>query len=64
MWYENGTAWRRAVVESKIKYTRPPWAQYNKYPFLEPAVDFVSTFLLERPEFDFLRDYRGYFTTA
>jgi hypothetical protein len=40
------------------------WAKYDKYPFLEPDVDFVSTFLLERPECDFLKDYRSYNITA
>jgi hypothetical protein len=64
MWYENGNAWRNAVVDSKIKYSKPVWAKYDKYPFLEPGLDFVSIFLLERPECDFLRDYRGYLTTA
>ena len=64
MWYENGTAWHKSVMESKKKYTAPSWAKYKKYPFLEPGEDFVSIFLLERPECDFLRDYRGYLTTA
>jgi hypothetical protein len=64
MWYENGNAWRKAVVESARKYTQPAWAKYDQYPFLEPGVDFVSIFILERPECDFLRDYRGYLTTA
>jgi hypothetical protein len=64
LWYENGTAWRRAIEESSVKYTKPAWAKYGKYPFLEPGVDFVSIFLLERPDMDFLRDYRGYLTTA
>jgi hypothetical protein len=64
MWYENGNAWRKAVLESKYKYTKPAWAKCDQYPYLEPGVDFVSIFLLERPECDFLRDYRGYLTTA
>jgi hypothetical protein len=64
LWYENGSAWRQAVVTSKRNYTRPPWAKYDKYPFLEPGADFVSTFLLERPECDFLKDYHGYRVTA
>lgn len=64
LWYENHSAWRKAVVESAPTYTPPEWAQHDQYPFLEPDVDFVSTFLLERPECDFLRDYRGYHVTA
>lgn len=64
LWYEHHDAWRKAVVISPQKYTKPPWANYEKYPFLRPGFDFVSTFLLERPECDFLRDYRGYMVTA
>jgi hypothetical protein len=64
LWYENSSAWHKAVVESARKYTKPSWAKHTRYPFLEPGVDFVSTFLLERPECDFLNDYRGYRVTA
>lgn len=64
LWYENSSAWRKAVIESPPKYTPPPWAKYTQYPFLQPDKDFVSTFLLERPECDFLKDYRGYNLTA
>jgi hypothetical protein len=64
LWYENHTAWRRAVLESPPVYTRPDWALRDTYPFLEPDADFVSTFLLERPECNFLRDYKGYNVTA
>lgn len=64
LWYENHSAWRKAVLESPPEYTAPPWASASTYPFLQPGPDFVSTFLLERPECDFLRDYRGYNVTA
>lgn len=64
LWYENHSAWRKNVIESPPEYTPPEWARYDRYPFLEPDKDFVSTFLLERPECDFLRDYRGYNVTA
>lgn len=64
LWYENHDAWRKSVIDSPPRYTKPSWAKYDKYPFFEPKVDFVSTFLLERPECDFLRDYRGYMVTA
>jgi hypothetical protein len=60
-WYENFDGWRKSVIDSPPKYTRPAWAKYDEYPFLEPYVDFVSTFILERPE-NFLRDYNGYIT--
>ena len=64
LWYENHSAWRKAVLENPPDYTRPSWCKYDRFPFLEPDVDFVSTFLLERPECDFLKDYRGYNLTA
>jgi len=64
LWYENHSAWRKAVIESPPKYTKPEWTTIDHYPFLEPDVDFISTFILERPECDFLRDYRGYNVTA
>ncbi len=59
-WYENFDGWRKSVIDSPPKYTKPPWAKYDKYPFLHPYVDFLSTFLLERPTDDFLRDWRSY----
>jgi len=55
-WYENFDGWKKSVIESPPDYTPPPWAKYPKYPFLEPYVDFCSTFLLEYPTNDFLRD--------
>lgn len=59
-WYENFDGWRKAVIESPPEYTKPPWAKYDKCPFLEPFVDFCSTFLLESPTNDWLRDLRPY----
>jgi hypothetical protein len=59
-WYENFDAWKKAVIDSPPAYTKPPWAKYDKYPFLEPFVDFCSTFLLETPTNDWLRDTRPY----
>lgn len=64
LWYENHSVWQHSVVDSPLKYTPPSWAQWGHYPFLQPDVDFVSTFLLERPECNFLRDYKGYNVTA
>jgi hypothetical protein len=61
LWYENFDGWHKSVIDSPPKYTKPPWAKYDEYPFLEPGVDFWSTFILERPDDDFLSDYwRGY----
>ena len=58
MWYEDLNDWRKALVESPPRYTRPSWATNNEYPFVKPAVEFVSTFVGETPEIDFLKDCR------
>ena len=60
LWYENFDDWHESVVNSPPEYTKPSWAKYEIYPFFEPYVDFVSTFILERPNDEFLRDSRGY----
>lgn len=59
-WYENYNEWQKSVINSPPKYTAPRWAKNKKYPFLAPYTDFLSTFILERPTDDFLRDWRSY----
>lgn len=59
-WYENFADWRSSVLEIPPAYTAPEWASHPGFPFLKPDVDFVSTFLLERPTDEFLRDARSY----
>ena len=55
------------MVEEPPEYTAPEWATDDffkdgnaAYPFFTPGVDFASTFLLERPADEFLRDTRYY----
>lgn len=60
LWYENFDEWQRSVFDSTRSYTLPPWTAGGDYPFFEPYVDLVSSFLLERPNDEFLRDARGY----
>jgi hypothetical protein len=60
LWYETFDDWRKSVIENPPSYTCPPWATFKAYPFLKPGVDFVSTFLLERPADEFRKDSRGY----
>lgn len=60
LWYETFDAWRESVLTSPPAYTRPQWASHGDYPFLKPFVDCASTFILERPNDDFLRDLRAY----
>lgn len=64
LWYENVNAWRKAVIDAPPAYTKPAWATYDSYPFLQPARDFVCQFLLEAPTDDFKRYLRPYITTA
>ena len=63
-WYENGNGWVDSVLTSPPEYTRPPWATYDRYPFLEPGVDFASTFILERPTDDWLREVPPFLSAA
>ncbi len=63
LWYENADAWANAVLRNPPEYTRPAWANHHRFPYLEPYTDFVSTFILEAPSNDFLRDWRGYVFT-
>jgi hypothetical protein len=55
-WYENSDGWVDSVIKSPPEYTRSAWATYDRYPFFEPGVDFASTFILERPSDDWLRE--------
>lgn len=64
LWYENADAWTKAIIDEPPPYTPPPWAVYPKYPFLEPYVDMVGTFILEAPTNDFIRSHAGYVFTA
>ena len=59
MWFETFDDWREWVSFASSQL-EPTWRTTDRYPFVEPFVDFVSTFVLERPNDDFLRDSRGY----
>jgi hypothetical protein len=56
LWYETFDDWRQAVGTTPPAYTKPSWATQETFPF----VDVASTFLLERPNDDYLKDLRGY----
>jgi len=60
LWYEDFSSWRYNVIENPPRYTKPDWATYGRYPFFEPYVDFVSTFLLEAPTNHVLPAHGGY----
>ncbi|MCL2895042.1 hypothetical protein [Brenneria tiliae] len=61
LWYENANGWRQSVVIDPPHYTPPPWATDKKYPFFHPASEFISTFILERPTDDYLRDLAPFY---
>lgn len=63
LWFDNSKAWYKAIIQIQNKAAKPSWAKYEKFPYLEPYVDFVGTFLLDRPESDHLQQFRGYVTT-
>jgi hypothetical protein len=60
LWFEGFDDWRRWIAEGAPSLTRPPWATERGYPFVRRGAEFVSSFLLERPTDEFLRDARGY----
>jgi hypothetical protein len=60
LWFETFDDWRRFMTDLAPTLPPPPWAVGRAYPYLRPGVEFVSSFLLERPTDEFLRDARGY----
>lgn len=60
LWFETFDEWQRFVESAVVSCSRPEWATQPQYPFLRPYLELASTFLLERPNDDFLHDLRGY----
>ena len=58
LWYECNNDWKESVITSPPAYTKPPWASYEKYPFMIPGSEFISTFLLESPDRDFIKEFK------
>ncbi|MFP3154702.1 hypothetical protein LQZ18_09825 [Lachnospiraceae bacterium ZAX-1] len=56
MWYDNNNGWVDSIIKNPPAYTKPTWATHDSYPFLIPGKEFISTFLLESPEHDFVRE--------
>jgi hypothetical protein len=61
LWYVDAHGWRESVLDAPPAYTPPPWATRPAYPFLMPGGEFVSSFLLERPSDDWLRELRPFY---
>ena len=64
LWYDSVKVWKNAALDNPPAYTAPSWANYPRYPFLQPGIDFISQFLLEAPTDDFKRALRPYLVTA
>ena len=60
LWYETFSDWRASIIQQPPRYTVPAWATSDIFPFVRPYEDFVSSFILERPNDEFLRDLRSY----
>ena len=60
MWFDDTHAWHKAMVEEAHRFTRPAWAQYDKFPYLEPYKDFTSIFLMDHPDSNHLQQFKGY----
>ena len=61
IWFEHARDWRAAM--DAVRCAPPPWATWDRFPYMEPYKDFVGVFLLDRPESDHLQQFRGYVTT-
>lgn len=55
LWFECNDDWTNAVINNSPEFTKPEWATCDRFPFLEPGIDFVHTFILETPDQDFTR---------
>lgn len=63
IWFDNSKQWEKAMAEVAKKIEKPEWAEWNKFPYIEPYKDFVGIFLLDTPDSNHLEQYRGYITT-
>lgn len=57
LWFECNDDWTKGLIENPPAFTKPEWATSDKFPFLEPGVDFVHTFILESPDCDFTKTF-------
>ncbi len=60
LWFECNDDWTKGLIENPPAFTKPEWATLDKFPFLEPGVDFVHTFILESPDCDFTKHFLPY----
>lgn len=63
IWFSDSKQWEKAMGDVKGKITRPSWATWDQFPYMEPYKDFVGEFLMDKPEADHLTQYKGYIYT-
>ncbi len=56
MWYDNNNGWVDSILKNPPQYTKPSWASHDQYPFMIPGKEFISTFILEKPDHDFVKE--------
>lgn len=56
LWFDNNNGWINGVLTNPPKFTKPEWATSDQYPFVIPGSEFISTFILEKPDNDFVRE--------
>lgn len=56
MWFENNAGWVDGIVGGLPPLTPPSWATRDSFPFMVPGAEFISTFILEKPDADFARE--------
>ncbi len=59
IWFETFDDVREFLEKAK-HFSAPSWAQTESFPFLEPYENFASTFLLERPAYDWKENFNVY----
>ena len=64
LWFSSAKDWKNAVIDNPPSFTKPPWRSYDKFPFFEPFTHFISSFVLERPTQNMLRDKGIYIFNA
>ena len=60
MWFDGPEEWYHCAVENAVAITKPEWAEYDSFPYLQPQFQFASLFLTDIATSDNLKQYRGY----
>ncbi|MCH3916795.1 MAG: hypothetical protein LKE40_04905 [Spirochaetia bacterium] len=56
LWFDDSNSWKNGIIGNLPKLTRPSWATDGNYPFIIPGSEFISTFILEKPDNDFIKE--------